>query len=193
MLDKQTKTKWVQTDKKTQVHIGRLVGDWLIDYMCVNLTEIDVTFQTEKDASELLFFFIWRRLTQVRCDPLAGEKHNCEPYLQDWQSSPRAGLLAQSLQPGGLCGAVPEDEATSPQQASCRPAVPSAGPAVDVGSQPAATDATLSNNVMILEGRLFFFCFFSFFRWMSVYVWLIKYEGCCTVLNLETDPDVLLS
>lgn len=37
------------------------------------------------------------------------------------------------------------------------------------------------------------FFFLSFFRWMSVYVWLIKYEGCWKVLNLESDPDVLLT
>lgn len=99
------------------------------------------------------------------CDPFAGEKHNCQSHLQDRQSSSRAGLPPQTLQSGGLCGTVPEDEATWLQQASCRRVVPSTGPAaVDDGSLPAATDATLSNYLKILEGRLLFIIFFFLFN-----------------------------
>lgn len=106
--------------------------------------------------------FTSRCLKQVLCDPFAGEEHNCEPHLQDWQSSPRAGLLPQTLQPGGLCWRVPEDETASLQQAFCRPAVPSTGPAVDDGSLPAATDATL-----------------SILRWI---IWRFWKDGCYFIL-----------
>lgn len=146
-------------------------------------------FKTKKSESEISGskwctwtpgLFNSRCLKQVLCEPFAGEEHNCEPHLQDWQSAPRAGLLPQTLQPAGLCGTVPEDETASLQQASGWPAVPSTGPAVDDGSLPAATDATLSILgriiwVTTLEGRLLFF-FFPFVGCQYMYDWL-KMKG----------------
>lgn len=52
--------------------------------------------------------------TNISSSP-AGQEHHSEPHLQNRQGPQRAGLLPEALQPGRLCGALPEEPADSPQ------------------------------------------------------------------------------
>lgn len=96
---------------------------------------------------------------------IAGEEHNCEPHFQDWQSPSGAGLLSQVLQPGGLRGAVPQDQTASLQLAFHQLAASTACPTADDGSQHPDADASLSE----LSYFVWIFCkdccYFFFFFW----------------------------
>lgn len=83
----------------------------------------------------------------------AGEEHSCESHVQDRQSPPRAGLLPQDLQPGGLRGPVPEEPAVSPRPALFRPPPPTPHPAPPHGSQPDGPDSIQSSLETILLGN----------------------------------------
>lgn len=73
-----------------------------------------------------------------------GEEHSSKPHLQDREGAPRAWLLSKALQPGRLCGTIPEVPTAPLQLATFRPSVtPNPGLASDDGPWPDAPHALL--------------------------------------------------